>query len=82
MYNLKTPHTNYKVVGDIINILNGKYGKEAPLTVTWGKLHKHLVIKIDFSSEGKVIIQMYDYVKKILKEAKEYTALTDPPPAS
>ena len=68
---LKISHLNPDVVSDIINKLNARYGKEAPLTVTRGKVHEYLGMTIDFSVTGKVIIQMDDYVEGILAEARE-----------
>ena len=53
----------------IINTLKEKYGGEAPLTFTSGKIHKYLGIVIYLSSEGEVIIHVYGNVFKPTKEA-------------
>ena len=56
--NLNISHMYPKVVGNIINMLNEKYREEAPITVTRGKVYEYLVMTMDFSTIGKVVIQM------------------------
>ena len=46
---LKISHVNKKVVTKVIDLLKKEFGKEAPLTVTRGKIHEYLGIKIDYS---------------------------------
>ena len=75
--NLKISHVDSKVVGNIINILNKKYGKEAPLTVTWGKFQEYLGMKIYFSTAGKTFIEMEDYFNKILEDERECVAVME-----
>ena len=58
MYDLNVSHVGSNVVYGVINKLDEKYGKEAPLTIAQGKTHKYLGMTIDFSSEGKLIIRM------------------------
>ena len=36
------------------------------MTITRGKVHKYLGMTIDYSSPGKVIFSMIDYIGKIL----------------
>ena len=54
MDDLKTCHVESKVVNEIINNLNIIYRKEALPTITQGKTHEYLGMKVDFSSKGKV----------------------------
>ena len=66
---LKILHVNENVVTDIIKKLNKKYGKEAcgkesPLTVHRGKRHEYLGMVLDYTTEGKVKIDMRDYLNK------------------
>ena len=68
---LKISHVDAGVVDNIIDLLNERYGKEAPLTVTRGKVHDYLGMTLDFSLEGKVLIRMEDYVEGILEEAPD-----------
>jgi hypothetical protein len=69
---LKISHIDSKTVDMILDKLNEKYGtKEAPLTVTRGKVHDYLGMTLDFTEEGKVMIKMDDYVEGILEEARD-----------
>ena len=66
-------HKNPKVVISFIKQLNNVYKKEAcrnevPLTIHWGRVHKYLGMTLDYTSKGKVRIDMQDYVKKLLEE--------------
>jgi len=65
---LKISHRNPDVVTEVISQLQERYGKEAPLSVTRGKVHDYLGMTLDFSSPGKVSINMRDYVDNILEE--------------
>jgi hypothetical protein len=68
---LKISHIDSTVVDQILVDLNERYGEDAPLTVTRGKLHDYLGMTIDFSMDGKVQIRMDDYVDDLLLEAKD-----------
>ena len=65
---LKISHVEASVVTDIIKLLELEFGKEAPLTVTSGKVHKYLGMTIDYSDKGKVKFTMIDYIKGMLDE--------------
>jgi len=65
---LKISHVDKKVVEDIIGLLNEKFGKESPLTTTRGKVLEYLGMTLDYSTEGKVKISMYNYIDKLLTE--------------
>jgi hypothetical protein len=51
---LKLSHMGDAVVEEIISKLDERYGKEAPLGVTRGKVHDYLGRTLDFSVKGKV----------------------------
>ena len=68
---LKISHVDSAVVDDLINKLNSEFGKEAPLTVTRGKVHDYLGMTIDYSKKGKVILTMKDYIQNIIDETDE-----------
>jgi hypothetical protein len=68
---LKISHVDSGVVDDILRMLDERYGKDAPLTITRGKIHDYLGMTIDFSIQGKVMIKMDDYVDNILAEARD-----------
>jgi hypothetical protein len=68
---LKISHVNAEVNTDIINLIKDEFGKEAPLTITRGKIHDYLGMTLDYSEEGKVKIKMSDYVEKMLADLPE-----------
>jgi hypothetical protein len=68
---LKISHINSKVVDDVVAKLSERYGKRAPLTVTHGLIHEYLGMTIDFSTKGKVMIKMDDYVDGVLEAARD-----------
>ena len=60
-----------EVLEDILSKLQQKWGKEAPLTVTRGKIHIYLGMTIGYSVDGEVTFKMSDFVDKIVKETPE-----------
>jgi hypothetical protein len=79
---LKISHIDSLVVDGILSELNTKYGKEAPLTVTRGKIHDYLGLTLDFSDDGKVKVRMEDYVESILEDAPANMDGEAPTPAA
>ena len=65
---LKISHVVSKVVDDVIELLKSKFGKEAPLTISRGKVHEYLGMTIDFSIKSKVKFTMLDYIENMLAE--------------
>jgi hypothetical protein len=63
---LKLSHIDPKVLDEIIRRLREKYGQEAPLTVTRGKVHEYLGMTLDYGEVGKVKFIMDDYVKNLI----------------
>ena len=72
-------HVDKTVVEGIISQFNSEYGNEAPLTITWGKIHKYLGMKIDFSTPGQVKFTMDPYIDTILQEIKGKILSMDQP---
>ena len=68
---LKPSHVETEVLEDILSKLQQKWGKEAPLTVTRGKVHVYLGMTIDYSVDGQVTFKMLDFVDEIVKETPE-----------
>jgi Reverse transcriptase (RNA-dependent DNA polymerase) len=66
---LKVSHSDKDVVGEIMDLMKKEFGKHMELTITRGKVHD-LGIRIDFSKKGKVIMSMFDYIDKLLKECQ------------
>ena len=71
MDDLKLSHVETEVLEDILSKLQQKWGKEAPLTVTRGKVHVYLGMTIDYSVDGQVTFKMLDFVDEIVKETPE-----------
>ena len=65
---LKISHVEVKVVDEFIGQMEMEFANEAPLSITRGKIHNYLGMKLDFSNPGKVAIHMEDYVRIILRD--------------
>jgi hypothetical protein len=65
---LKISHVDPKVVNSVIGQLEEEFGKEAPLTITRGKVHDYLGMTIDYGTPGKVKITMINYIMNLLKD--------------
>jgi hypothetical protein len=78
---LKMSHVNDQVLEDLVDQLNLRYGKIAPLTVTRGTVHDYLGMTLDYGVPGQVTIRMDDYVQDLLDEAPGGMAGTAATPA-
>jgi Reverse transcriptase (RNA-dependent DNA polymerase) len=65
---VKISHVDPKVVTTVIQLFSHKYGKEAPLVISRGKVHQYLGMTIDYSVAGKVKFYMKDYIENMLLE--------------
>ena len=70
-YDLKTSHVDPAVVYSVLADIDAEYGKISKNTITRGKVHKYLGMTIDYSSPGKVILSMINYIGKILDNIPE-----------
>ena len=59
-------HVDSTVVDDIIALMHAEFGKEAPLTISRGKVHDYLGMVFDYSTAGAVTIDMIDYAKSVI----------------
>ena len=50
--NIKITHENQRGLEDLLTLLNDEFGKEAPLTITRGKIHDYLGMVIDYTVPG------------------------------
>jgi len=66
---LKISHVEEKVVEDIIRCLNERFGMESLLTTSRGKVLEYLGLTLDYSTQGKVKISMYEYVRRLVEDA-------------
>jgi hypothetical protein len=65
---LKISHRDKAVVEDVINDLNGEFGKHKPMAAQFGPVVEYLGMTLDFSCPLKVKIRMEEYIEKMLKE--------------
>jgi hypothetical protein len=79
---LKISHVDPDVNSSIIQLIDSEFGKEAPLTVTRGRVHDYLGMTLDYTEKGKVKIKMLDYVTKMLDELPEEMNGEAPTPAA
>jgi hypothetical protein len=70
---LKSSHVDASVNDDFLKWLNKMYGdiEIARVKATRGKFHYYLAMKIDFTTPGKVKIDMKDYVKGMVEDFPE-----------
>jgi hypothetical protein len=68
---IKISHEDPEVVSQMIELLKGAYGTEAPLTITRGKIHEYLSMTIDYSTLDKVRITMLKYIRDMFEEMPE-----------
>ena len=55
---LKISHVDSAVIDEVIASLKAEYGQVGEMTVRQGKVHDYLGMKLDFSSQGKFVIDM------------------------
>ena len=65
---LKISHKESAVVDDFIASLNEEYGKVGEMSVSRGKKHEYLGMTLDFSEEGKFIVDMEQYLKEMVSD--------------
>jgi hypothetical protein len=65
---LKISHVSKNAVTNVIRQLETEFGKEAPLTITRGKVHEYLGMTLNFSQQGKVKITQVPYIQGMLDE--------------
>ena len=68
MDDLKISHVDGNVNQEILAILQWEYRKEAPIPSTTGKLHDYLGMTIHYSTPGKVVFRMEDYIDRMIDE--------------
>jgi hypothetical protein len=65
---IKVSHIDTPVINKVLELFKGACGKEAPSTITHGKVHKYLGMTIDYQVKGNVKITMIQYIKNLLAE--------------
>ena len=64
---IKGSHVEQEVLDELTKVLDEWYAKKAPLKVHKGDVHKCLVMTIDLSRKGKVMISMIEYIIRMFK---------------
>ena len=62
--------------------MEGEFGKEAPLSITRGKVHEYLGMNLDFGTKGKVKISMVNFIDEMLDDLPVDMKGTSATPAS
>ena len=74
---LKVSHVDTNEVTNMINWLKVTYeDKIGKMVVSRGKIHRYLGMTLDYSTSGKVKIDMVDYVKKMIEDFPEEIVAT------
>ena len=68
---LKISHKSPIVVTEFIDWIKRMYGQIGKVKVTRGKIHEYLGMKLDYSQDGKFIVDMVDYITKMVEEYYE-----------
>ena len=72
---MKISHADPEVVTEVIELLEGEFGKEAPLTKTRAYVHKYLgSMTIFFLTVGKVRFSMIGYINDMLAAVPDPTS--------
>ena len=79
---LKISHADKEVLEDLLKQLNEAFGQDGPLTIHRGKKHDYLGMWLDFSLDGKVQVQMFDYIDNMLKDLPDDMGGTATSPAA
>jgi hypothetical protein len=76
VYNLKSSHEDPEVNNEFYKLLEKTYGNPsvAKVKAKRGKIHNYLAMKLDFTEDGKVEVDMKDYINSMIKEFPEELA--------
>jgi len=69
-------------VDKVIDLLDGEFGKEEPLSKSRGKVHEYLGMTLDFSNPGQVMVDMSDYVRYVIADMPDDMKGTAATPAA
>lgn len=69
--NLKVSHKKLSAIREFAMLLNDEFGKETPISESYGKTHEYLGMLMDYSVPGEVTISMEDYIRLILREVPD-----------
>lgn len=78
---LKVSHKKMSAIQDFAMLLNNKFGKETPMSESYGRKHEYLGMLMDYSVPGEVNLSMADYISLNLQETPDDMAGTAAMPA-
>ena len=61
-------HVDSYIVSSVLADIDSEYGKITKMTITRGKIHRYLMMTINYPSPGKVRLSMVDYIENMLDE--------------
>jgi hypothetical protein len=65
---LKVSHKCPQVVTEFLEWIKHMYGQIGEDKITRGKIHDYLGMKLDYSQDGKFIVDMVDYITRMVEE--------------
>ena len=68
---LKVSHIDVEEVDKFVQQMEEAFGADAPLSVSHGKPHDSLGMRLDFQTKGEVQIDMEHYIDMMLQDAPE-----------
>ena len=68
---IKVSYEDPKVIDEFIHKMEEEFRKEAPLTKTREKILNYLGMKLDYTVEGQVTVDMREYVQMVVDQAPE-----------
>ena len=74
---MKISHRLPDAVTSFLDWIEKRYGTIGKVKITRGKVHTYLGMNLDYSQDGKVVINMRDYVKKDMLQEFPSDQLTE-----
>ena len=65
---MKVLHKDQAVLDNFLDELRSEFGQEDELMENRGLIHEYLSITIDYSTGGKVVFLMFDYLEDMIVE--------------
>ena len=65
---LKTSNIDPSIISSVLSDIDSEYGNISKMTIIRGKVHKYLGMTIDYSSPGKLIFSIINYIENMLDD--------------
>ena len=79
---LNMSHVDSEIVSSLLSDIGSEYGKFSNMTTTRVKMHRYPGVTIDYSSTGKLILSVVNYMGKVLNDTPEDIKGVSATPAS